>query len=153
MEGDIIDISPFFVDYCNMEINDTVKLIDGRSGKILATPSGFMSNGAYEIEIEGGERVWVEEDMVLYKIDLEWLDNIENYFEIMFDKDGVHLIPKRVQEITVDDEQDELKSITFIMDGNEKHKTITMHIGDTDVWSGCNPKPEPPKEPKKYDLL
>jgi hypothetical protein len=134
------------------KIGDTVRLVDGVDVKILATPKGFMSNGSYEVEVDG-KRSWVEEEMILYKIDPKWVDNIENYFEVMFDENGIHLIPKMVEEITIDDEQDELKSITFDMKGDVKHKTVTIHIGDTDVWSGCNPKPEPPKDPDKYELL
>ena len=136
-----------------MEINNIVRLSDGRSGKILATPSGFLSNGAYEVEIrQTGERKWVKEDEILYVIDIEFVDDINDYFEIIYDKNGIHFIPKMVNEIIINDEQDELKSIIFKVDGR-KHNTITVHIGDTDMWSKCNPKPEKPKDPEKYNLL
>lgn len=139
-----------------MEINNIVRLSDGRSGKILATPSGFLSNGAYEVEIrQTGERKWVEEDQILYVIDTEFSDDINNYFEIIYDKDGVHFIPKMLEEITILDENEELKSIEFKMAEGNKHKKVTFHIGDTDVWSSENPKPEEEDEvePKKHRIL
>lgn len=139
-----------------MEINNTVRLSDGRSGKILATPSGFLSNGAYEVEIlQTGERKWVQEDQILYVIDTEFVDDINNYFEVIFDKDGVHLIPKMLEEITIFDENEELKSIEFKMAEGNKHSKVTFHIGDTSVWSSNNPKPEEEvkTENKKHRIL
>ena len=138
-----------------MEINNIVRLSDGRSAKILATPSGFLSNGAYEVEIrDGGERKWVKEDQILYVIDTEFIDDINNYFEVIYDKDGVHMIPKMLEEITILDENVELKSIEFNIVGN-KHNKVTFHIGDTNIWSSNNPKPEKEeeKEPKKHRIL
>jgi hypothetical protein len=136
-----------------MEINDTVRLSDGRRGKVLATPSGFLSNGSYEVEVDG-ERKWVEEDQILYKINTEFEDNLNNYFEIIYDEDGIHMIPKKLREITIFDEEDELKSIEFGIEG-ERHSKVTFHIGDTNIWSTNNPKPEEEdkKEPKKHRLL
>ena len=139
-----------------MEINNIVRLSDGRSGKIIATPSGFLSNGAYEIEIrESGERKWVKDDQILYVIDTEFVDDISNYFEVIYDKNGVHLIPKMLEEITIFDENEELKSIEFKMAGGNKHDTITFHIGDTSVWSSDKPKPEEEEktETKKHRIL
>ena len=139
-----------------MEINNMVRLSDGRSGKILATPSGFLSNGAYEVEIsQTGERKWVKEDQILYVIDTEFVDDINNYFEVIYDKDGVQLIPKMLEEITIFDENEELKSIEFKMTEGNKHSKVTFHIGDTNIWSSSNPKPEEEekKEPKKHRIL
>jgi hypothetical protein len=137
-----------------MEINNIVRLTDGRRGKILATPSGFLSNGSYEIEVDE-ERKWVKDDQILYVIDTEFEDDINNYFEVIFDKDGIHMIPKKLGEITIFDENDELKSIEMSIEG-EKHKTVTFHIGDTNIWSTDNPKPEEEEkedEPKKHRII
>ena len=61
-----------------MEINDTVRLSDGRKGKITATPSGFLSNGSYQVDLgeRNGGRLWVEAEQILYKIDPEFEDDI-----------------------------------------------------------------------------
>jgi hypothetical protein len=141
-----------------MEIGSVVKLQNGYRGVIIGTPKTFMSGGSYEIEYtnENGEvkRKWVKPEEILYTIDEKTEDDINNYFEIMFDEDGVHLIPKNLKEITVFDENEELKSIEFdLEEGVEKHNKISIHIGNTDIWSECNKKPEPPEEPEKYTLI
>jgi len=140
-----------------MEINDTIKLSDGRRGKILATPSGFLSNGAYELEVtkDDGEmeRIWVKEEQMLYVIDTQWEDNLNNYFEIIYGEDGIHMIPKNMEVINVLDESEEVRTIEFDIGGGEKHKKVTFHVGDTEIWSTSNPKPEPKEEPKKINLL
>ena len=135
-----------------MEINDIIKLSDGSRGRILTTPSGFLSNGAYEVMV-GKKRVWVNEDQIMYVINTEFEDNISNYFEIIYDDDGVQMIPKNIEVINVIDGDEELKSIEFITGGGEKHSKITFHIGSTDVWTSKNPKPEPKKKTKKHNLL
>jgi hypothetical protein len=129
-----------------MEINNTIRLVDGRRGKILATPSGFLSNGSYEIEVDG-ERKWVEEDQILYVIDTEFEDDINNYFEVIYDENGIHMIPKKLKEITIFDDNDELKSVELVIEG-EKHEKVTFHIGDTNIWTSENPKPEEEEEIK-----
>lgn len=141
-----------------MEINNTIRLTDGRRGKILATPTGFLSNGSYEVEVmdkhNQPQRVWLKEDQMLYVIDLEFEDNLNNYFEIIYDENGIQIIPKKLTEITIFDENEELKSIDFEIDG-EKHKKVTFHIGDTNIWSSENPKPEEEEktETKKHRII
>lgn len=139
------------------KINDIIKLTDGRTGKILGTPSGFLSNGAYEVEVPnnrgGKERLWVKEEQILYQIDTKWVDDINNYFEVIYDENGVNIIPKGLVEVNVDDENEEIKMLVFKLDGSEVHGNIIFHIGNTNVWSSTNPKPEPKEEPKKHDLL
>ncbi len=137
-----------------MEINDTIRMTDSRRGKIIATPSGFLSNGAYEVDIDG-ERKWVQPDQILYVIDTEFEDDINNYFEIIYDENGIHMIPKKLEEITIFDENDELKSVEFKVTG-ERHETVTFHIGDTNIWTSENPKPEKEEkttEPKKHRII
>jgi hypothetical protein len=138
-----------------MEINDTVRLSDGRRGKILATPTGFLSNGSYEVEIDN-QRKWVEGELILYVINTEFEDDINNYFEIIYDENGIHMIPKKLEEITIDDENEELKSIQLSISG-EKHKSVTFHIGDTKIFTNENPKPEEEEEtidePKKHRII
>jgi len=137
-----------------MEINNIVRLSDGRRGKILATPSGFLSNGSYEVEVDD-KRKWVKDNQILYVINTEFEDDLNNYFEIIYDKDGIHMIPKKLNEITILDENEELKSMEMSIEG-EKHKTVIFHIGDTDIWSTNNPKPEEEKkedEPKKHRII
>ena len=136
-----------------MEINNIVKLSDGSKGKIVATPTGFLSNGSYELEVED-KRIWVKEDQILYIIDTEFEDDLNNYFEIIYDKYGINIIPKKLTEITIFDDNDELKSIELNIEG-EKHKKITFHIGNTKMWSSENPKPEEEveNESKKHRII
>ena len=105
-----------------MEINNIIRLSDGRRGKILATPTGFLSNGSYEVEVDG-ERIWMKEDQMLYIINTEFEDDLNNYFEIIYDENGIHMIPKKLGEITIFDENEELKSIELNIEG-ERHEKI-----------------------------
>jgi hypothetical protein len=136
-----------------MKVDDVVRLSDGRRGVILATPSGFMSNGSYEVEVDA-EKLWVKEDKILYIMDTEFEDDLNNYFEIIYDENGIHMIPKKLDEITLLDENEELKSMEFVLTG-EKHKKVTFHIGGTNIWTSDKPKPETEieDEPKKHRLL
>ena len=137
-----------------MEINNTVRLSDGRRGTILATPSGFLSNGSYEIDVDG-QRLWVKSEDILYVINTEFEDDLNNYFEIIYDEEGIHMIPKKLNEITIFGESDELKTVEMSIEG-ERHKKITFHIGDTNIWTTDNPKPEEEEvvdEPKKHRII
>jgi hypothetical protein len=137
-----------------MEINNTIRLSDGRRGKILATPTGFMSNGSYEVDVDG-ERLWLKDEQILYVIDTEFEDDLNNYFEIIYDENGINMIPKKLTDITIFDENEELKSIELGIEG-ERHKKITFHIGDTKIWTTENPKQEeeePKDEIKKHRII
>lgn len=137
-----------------MEINNTIRLTDGRRGKILATPTGFLSNGSYEVEVDG-KRVWMKEDQMLYVINTEFEDDLNNYFEIIYDENGINMIPKKLTEMTIFDENEELKSIEMNVEG-ERHQKITFHIGDTNIWTSEKPKPEEEEtkdEPKKHRII
>jgi hypothetical protein len=137
-----------------MEINNTIRLTDGRRGKILATPTGFLSNGSYEVEVDG-KRVWMKEDQMLYVINTEFEDDLNNYFEIIYDENGINMIPKKLTEMTIFDENEELKSIEMNIEG-ERHQKITFHIGDTNIWTSEKPKPEEEEtknEPKKHRII
>ena len=72
-----------------MELGDVVKLQNGYRGVIIGTPKTFMSGGSYEVEYtnENGvvKRKWVKPEEILYTIDEKTEDDINNYFEIMFD--------------------------------------------------------------------
>lgn len=136
-----------------MDIGNTVKLTDGRRGKVFTTPSGFMANGSYEVEIDG-KMEWLKEDDILYVINTEYEDDINKYFEIIFDENGLNLVPKGLTKITIDDETDEYKTMEFSII-NSKHEKIVLHLGNTPIWDHKNPEPKEveEKETKKHRIL
>lgn len=137
-----------------MDIGNTVKLTDGRRGVVFTTPSGFMANGSYEVEVDG-KRLWLKETEILYTINTKYEDDINNYFEVIFDEGGLNLIPKGLIEINIGDGSDEYKTMELIMSEGGKHKKITLHLGNTPIWSSTNVKPiEVEKsETKKHRIL
>ena len=135
-----------------LDRGDIVKLNGNREGKITALPTDFMANNHYEVTLNNGNKVWVKEDSILYKIDQGSIDDINNYFEIIYDKKGVHLIPKNLDEIVINDDNDMLKSMSFKTNGDTKHSDITIHIGDT-VITNKEPEKEENTKNKKHRII
>ena len=80
-----------------MNKGDIVKLVDNRRVVIVNLPTSFMANGSYEVlHSDSQDKFWVKSDDILYKIDEENDDDLNNYFECIFDKSGVNLIPKNI---------------------------------------------------------
>ena len=140
-----------------MEYNkgQIVKLKNGYRCVVIGTPNTFLSGGSYEVEFvdENGstQRKWVKPEDILYTIDTKNEDDLENYFEFIFDDNGLQIIPKEILDIEIDSNVEELKTITFKMNGDTKHKTITFHIGDIPI--NFKEEEEEQKEDKKYDLF
>ncbi len=111
---------------------DIIKLVDGREVKVVNLPSTFMSNGSYEVIYNGGN-LWVKPDEILYKINTEWVDNINQYFEIIYDEDGINIIPKELESIDIESDREDIKRIKLNLSEGRKHVTINLHIGDTTI--------------------
>jgi len=119
------------------KINDRVKILSGQIGVITGLPTGFLSNGSYSILI-GKETLWVKEEEILYSIDSEHYDDIDHYFEVIFDYNGINLIPKGVMDLNL--EEGDEKKLTLNFNGDFKHKTLTLHLGDLEIKKQQNEK-------------
>lgn len=138
-----------------IEKESKVKLKDGRRVKILSLPTSFMANGSYEvIELIGdsentvGSSFWVKPEDISYRIDSEWYDYLGNYFEIIFDEEGLHIIPKNISLINIDMDRDDMKKL-ILHYPDTKHKTVTLYVGDTKITDehGITENPDKVVEP------
>jgi hypothetical protein len=112
-----------------------------------------MANGSYEVTewIDNGlgaigDKFWVKPEEISYEIMKDQLDDLENYFEFIFDEDGLHIVPKNIDLVQVDADRDDLKKIVMSYPDN-KHKTVTVYIGDTKITDEheiCETPPTPP---------
>jgi hypothetical protein len=112
-----------------------------------------MANGSYEVIQwvdnglgEIGNPFWVEPEEIYYEIKKEFMDNIEEYFEFIFDEEGLHIVPKNIDLIQIDADREDLKKIVLSYPDN-KHKTVTMYVGDTRITDEneiCETPPDPP---------
>jgi len=126
---------------------DIVKLTDGREVKVVNLPTSFMANGSFEV-ISNGGKFWVKPDEILYKIDTQWVDNINEYFEIIYDETGINIIPKELESIDIESDREDIKRIKLNLFGGRKHITINLHIGDTVINDKEKITIRPPKEKK-----
>lgn len=111
---------------------DIVKLKDGREVNIFNLPTTFMSNGSYEATYQKN-RIWVKPEEILYKIQKEWVDDLNNYFEIIFDETGINIVPKELTLIELESDREDIKRIKLNFVDGRKHKTVNLHIGDTNI--------------------
>lgn len=125
------------VNYYDKE--NKVKLYDGRTVIIKNTPNTFMSNGSYEVVEwldngigEHGGYFWVKPEDITYEIKTEFIDDINNYFEIIYDENGVNLIPKKIDLISILEDDDKQKQIVLNFPDN-KHKKLNIYVGDVVV--------------------
>lgn len=121
-------------------IRTIVKLKDGRVVIIINTPNTFMSNGSYEVREwvdngigEFGNPFWVKSEEILYEIKKEFLDDINNYFEVIWDENGLNLIPKDFNLIDIESDRDDFNRIKISYDGGRTHKLVNIHIGDVKI--------------------
>lgn len=122
-----------------LEKGSIVKISDGRKVIILNTPKVFLSGGDYEVvEVLGsnkktvGKKFWLKPEDILFQVDEKYEDNINNYFEIIFDEHGLNIIPKNITLIELDDVRDDMKTIIFTTP-KRKHEKVIFHIGDTKI--------------------
>lgn len=131
-----------------MDKGDLVKLDDGRIVRIKSLPTSFMANGSYEVlHSDAQVTFWVKPEEIMYIVDEEVLDDINNYFEIIWDKDGLNLIPKDFSSIDIESDREDFNRIKFNYDEGRKHKTINIHIGDVKI----NDKDKITIRPKKEE--
>ena len=107
-----------------MDKGDVVKLTDGRMVRVISLPTSFLANGSYEVlHSDTQVKFWVKPEKIMYIVDEEFLDDINNYFEVIWDR------------------------IKFNYDKGKKHKTINIHIGDAPI----NDKDKITIRPKKEE--
>jgi hypothetical protein len=117
-----------------MDKEDLVKLVDGRIVKIKSLPTSFMANGSYEVlHSEANVKFWVKPEDIMYIVDKEVLDDINNYFEVIWDEDGLNLIPKDFFSVDIESDREDFNRIKFNYDEGRKHRTINIHIGDKQI--------------------
>jgi len=129
-----------------MDKGDIVKLANGRRVTIVNPPTSFMANGSYEV-IDNKEKFWISPEAILYKIDEENDDDLNNYFECIFDKDGLNLIPKNIVNIDIESDREDINRIKLTFNEGNKHQVCNIHIGDI-VIKDFNGLTEQPKEEK-----
>ncbi len=128
-----------------------VKLKDGREVKIINLPTSFMSNGSYEVEEKNGVTFWIKPEDILYQIDLKWVDNINDYLEIIYDEHGINIIPKELKNIDIESDREDIKRIKFTFFDGRKHNVINFHVGETEI-SDIEELTIRPKKKKKNKL-
>ncbi len=131
-----------------MDKGDVVKLTDGRMVRVISLPTSFLANGSYEVlHSDAQVTFWVKPEEIMYIVDEEVLDDINNYFEVIWDKDGLNLIPKDFSSIDIESDREDFNRIKFNYDEGRKHKTINIHVGDTKI----NDKDKITIRPKKEE--
>ena len=135
--------------------NSVVKLFNDKMVKIINTPKSFMSNGSYEV-IEWidndlgqiGKPFWVKPDEIMYPINIDLIDDINNYFEVIWDENGLNLIPKNFSSIDIESDREDFNRIKFNYDESRKHKIVNIHIGDKNINDNQEVTIRPKKEEK-----
>jgi hypothetical protein len=112
--------------------DDILKLKDGREVKVVNLPNSFMANGSYEV-LDKGQKIWVKPEEVLYQIDLNNVDDINLYFEIIWDENGLNLIPKDSLSVDIESDREDFNRIKFNFNEGRKHNTVNIHIGDSRI--------------------
>lgn len=118
------------------KIDDIVKLNSGGVVKIINLPTKFMSNGSYEVLDWGGKNnkpFWVKPEDILYLIKKEYVDDINNYFEVIWDEDGLNLIPKDFSSIDIESDREDFNRIKLTYDDGRKHKLVNIHVGGVPI--------------------
>ncbi len=146
-----------------IEKGSLTKLNDGRVVKILNTPNTFMANNSYEVVVwvedtglgAVGDSFWIKENEIRYEINSEFMDNIDNYFEFIWDKEGLHIVPKNIDLIKVEADGDDLKKVVISFPNN-KHKSVTMYVGNTSIIDNdelCETPPPPTLKEKINKII
>jgi hypothetical protein len=118
-----------------MNKGDIVKLVDGRRVTIVSLPTSFMANGSYEVlHSDAQVKFWVKSEDILYIIDEENDDDLNNYFEVIFDKSGLNLIPKNIVSIDIESDREDINRIKLTFtDNTNKHQICNIHVGGTTI--------------------
>ena len=141
---------------------DLVKLNNGKIVKVLNLPTAFMANGSYEVQeyINNGigsigKPFWIKPEEILYPINKKAIDDINHYFEIIWDEDGLNLIPKDFSSIDIESDREDFNRIKFNFDGGRKHKAVNIHVGDSVIndMDKVTTRPKPKKESKFKEII
>ena len=130
---------------------EIVKMNDGRVVRIINLPTSFMANGSYEVVqgVDGlgdmGKVFWVKPEELMYSIKTEMIDDINHYFEVIWDEDGLNLVPKDLLSVNIKSDREDFNRIEFNCSEGRKHNTVNIHIGDTPI----NDKDKVTVRPKK----
>ena len=113
---------------------DLVKLIDGRVVEILNLPNSFMANGSYEVlHSDTKAKFWVKPEEIFYPINRENLDDINNYFEVIWDDEGLNLIPKEFLSVDIESDREDFNRIKFNFFEGRKHNVVNIHVGESPI--------------------
>lgn len=141
---------------------DLVKLNNGTTVEILNLPESFMANGSYEVQeyIDNGigsigKSFWVKPEEILYPINKNMIDDINLYFEIIWDEEGLNLIPKDFFSIDIESDREDFNRIKFNFGDGRKHKTVNIHVGDSVIndMDKVTTRPKPKKEGKFKKII
>lgn len=120
--------------------NQIVKINSGKLVKVINLPTSFMSNGSYEVIEwidngigEIGNPFWIKPEEIMYQVNQEVMDDINNYFEIIWDDNGLNLIPKDIFSVDIESDREDFNRIKFNYDDGRKHNTVNIHIGDIKI--------------------
>ena len=133
-----------------MNKGDEVKLDNGNRVTIVNLPTSFMANGSYEVlHQETQLKFWVKSENILYKIDKKNDDDLNNYFEFIFDDGGLNLIPKNIVSIDIESDREDINRIKLTFtDSTNKHQICNIHIGGTTIKDLGSITEQPKKEEK-----
>jgi len=132
-----------------MNKGDRIKLVDGRTVKIVNLPKSFMANGSYEVLHDGAQvSFWVKPEEVLYQIDEDNVDDLNNYFEVIFDRGGLNMIPKNIDSINIESDREDINRIKLNFKGGNKHSTCNIHIGNIIITDDMKISKRPTKNKK-----
>jgi hypothetical protein len=98
---------------------EIVKMNDGRIVRIINLPTSFMANGSYEVVqwVDGlgdmGKVFWVKPEELMYSIKTEMIDDINHYFEVIWDEDGLNLVPKDLLSVNIKSDREDFNRIEF----------------------------------------
>lgn len=129
---------------------EIVKMNDGRIVRIINLPTSFMANGSYEVVqwvggVDKGKVFWVKPEELMYSIKTDMIDDINHYFEVIWDEDGLNLVPKDLLSVNIKSDREDFNRIEFNCYEGRKHNTINIHVGDTPI----NDKDKVTVRPKK----
>ena len=135
-----------------MDKGDRIKLVDGRTVKIVNLPKSFMANGSYEVLHNGAQvSFWVKPEEILYQIDEANVDDLNNYFEVIFDGEGLNLVPKNIDSIDIESDREDINRIKLNFKDGNKHKTCNLHVGNVTIMDKLKISKRP-KTKKKNKL-
>ena len=103
-----------------------------------------MANGSYEVVIGDGTKKWVKPEEILYEVEEKHRDDLDNYFEVIMDENGVNIIPKGLKVVEIESDREDIKRIRLEFVDGRKHTTGNIHIGDVEIIDREQISTQPP---------